>query len=199
MNTPVSYADVWEFWLRYREVRDDVDFVTVHMQPYWEDLPVRAEDAAAHVNDIRKQLTWPFPIRKSDRRDRVAEQGADARRSAPIRINQARFVSGDSRSRGRKTFASACSRPYDEPWKRQWEGTVGANWGLLMEDSRVEISVGVPSATIRSGSCSWGAGLALSISVFGVAFDAEALQSAPRLASWVAVRYPPPSAAFCWV
>ena len=34
---PVTYADVWEFWLRNRELADAVDFVTVHILPYWED------------------------------------------------------------------------------------------------------------------------------------------------------------------
>ncbi|HVQ69430.1 MAG TPA: beta-(1-6) glucans synthase, partial [Bradyrhizobium sp.] len=39
VNVPVTYADVWEFWLRYREVAEDVDFVTAHFLPYWEDVP----------------------------------------------------------------------------------------------------------------------------------------------------------------
>ena len=52
VKVPVTYADVWEFWLRYREVQDSVDFITAHVLPYWEDFPVRAEDAAAHVAAI---------------------------------------------------------------------------------------------------------------------------------------------------
>ncbi len=28
VKVPVSYADVWEYWLRYREIAEDVDFVT---------------------------------------------------------------------------------------------------------------------------------------------------------------------------
>src|ERR1700690_4439987 len=32
---PVTYADVWEYWLRNREVYDAVDFVTIHILPYW--------------------------------------------------------------------------------------------------------------------------------------------------------------------
>ena len=37
---PVTYADVWEFWLRYRDVYEAVDFVTIHILPYWEDFPI---------------------------------------------------------------------------------------------------------------------------------------------------------------
>ena len=61
LDVPVSYADVIEFWLRHRDVGDDVDFVTVHVLPYWEDMPVRAEDAALHVDDIRKEMAAAFP------------------------------------------------------------------------------------------------------------------------------------------
>ena len=30
----VTYADVWEFWLKNRDVYDAVDFVTIHILPY---------------------------------------------------------------------------------------------------------------------------------------------------------------------
>src|SRR5580692_2428299 len=50
ISVPVTYADVWEFWLRNRELYDAVDFVTIHILPYWEDFPIRARYAAAHVD-----------------------------------------------------------------------------------------------------------------------------------------------------
>src|SRR6201991_4034627 len=31
VTVPVTYADVWEFWLRNREVYEAVDFVTIHI------------------------------------------------------------------------------------------------------------------------------------------------------------------------
>src|ERR1700712_1891530 len=40
VKVPVTYADVWEFWLRNREIYEAVDFVTIHILPYWEDIPV---------------------------------------------------------------------------------------------------------------------------------------------------------------
>src|SRR6185437_11701812 len=61
VTVPVTYADVWEYWLRYREIYDVVDFVTIHILPYWEDLPVRAKYAAAHVNAIRQRMAVTFP------------------------------------------------------------------------------------------------------------------------------------------
>ena len=61
VTIPVTYADVWEFWLRHREVYDAVDFVTIHILPYWEDFPIRARHAAAHVDAIRKRMAVAFP------------------------------------------------------------------------------------------------------------------------------------------
>jgi hypothetical protein len=31
VTQPVTYADVWEFWLRNPQLADEVDFITVHM------------------------------------------------------------------------------------------------------------------------------------------------------------------------
>ena len=56
VKAPVTYADVWEFWLRYRELATSVDFVTIHILPYWEDDPVAARNAADHIDAIRKRL-----------------------------------------------------------------------------------------------------------------------------------------------
>src|ERR1041385_6653116 len=53
----VTYADVWEFWLRNRELANTVDFITIHILPYWEDFPISAKYAAAHVASIDRKGT----------------------------------------------------------------------------------------------------------------------------------------------
>ena len=40
VKVPVTYADVWEFWLRNSEMANVVDFITIHILPYWEDFPI---------------------------------------------------------------------------------------------------------------------------------------------------------------
>src|ERR1700731_2356867 len=64
VTVPVTYADVWEYWLRNREVYDAVDFITIHILPYWEDIPVRAKFAASHVDAIRKRMAVAFPAKE---------------------------------------------------------------------------------------------------------------------------------------
>src|SRR2546421_610793 len=58
---PVTYADVWEYWLRNREVYEAVDFITIHILPYWEDFPIRAKFASSHVDSIRRRMAVAFP------------------------------------------------------------------------------------------------------------------------------------------
>ena len=40
VSQPVTYADVWEFWMRNPSLADEVDFITIHILPYWEDVPI---------------------------------------------------------------------------------------------------------------------------------------------------------------
>ena len=61
VTVPVTYADAWELWLRNRELYDAVDFVTIHILPYWENFPVRAKFAAAHADAIRRRMASAFP------------------------------------------------------------------------------------------------------------------------------------------
>src|SRR6185437_92557 len=61
VHVPVTYADVWEFWLRNTDVANAVDFITIHILPYWEDFPVAASDAMIHVETIRRRLVAAFP------------------------------------------------------------------------------------------------------------------------------------------
>ncbi|MBW4968458.1 hypothetical protein KZZ04_19190, partial [Pseudoalteromonas sp. CR1] len=35
IKQPVTYADVWEFWLQHPEIAPAVDFLTIHLLPYW--------------------------------------------------------------------------------------------------------------------------------------------------------------------
>ncbi len=190
VNIPVSYADVWEFWLRYREVSDDVDFLTIHFLPYWEDLPVRAEGAAAHVDDIRKQMALAFPGKEI----LIGETGWPSKGrmrdgALPSSINQARFISEILDRARQQNFRVNLFEAYDEPWKRQWEGTVGAHWGLFDGETReLKYPPGIAISNYPLWRLQLGCGLALSISVFGVAFwTLRRRQASPRLAPWVAV------------
>ena len=132
VSMPVTYADVWEFWLRHREIAAAVDFVTIHILPYWEDLPIPARDAARHVDAIRKQIVAAFP----DKDIFVGEFGWPSagrmREGAlPSPVNQARTLHEVLALAERETYRVNLIEAYDQPWKRRLEGAVGGHWGLF--------------------------------------------------------------------
>ena len=189
-DVPVGYAEVEEFWLRDREIADDVDFVTVHILPYWEDAPVRAEDAAQHVDDIRKEMARIFPGKEI----LIGEagwpsQGRMRDHALPSRINQARFFSELLTLSRQEGFRVNLFEAYDEPWKRQWEGTVGANWGLLDGVSRqLKYATGAAVSNFPLWNVQMGAGFALSLAIFAAALSARrGWRSATDFTPWLAV------------
>ena len=47
----------------------------------------------------------------------------------PSRINQARYIAQIVERARKENFRVNLFEAYDEPWKRQWEGTIGSSWG----------------------------------------------------------------------
>jgi exo-beta-1,3-glucanase (GH17 family) len=190
VTVPVTYADVWEYWLRNREVYEAVDFVTIHILPYWEDFPIRAKYAAAHVDAIRQRMAVAFPGKEI----LIGETGwpSEGRMregALPSRTNQARVVSEILGLAKQENFRVNLIEAYDQPWKRQLEGTVGGYWGLF--DS-VRRALKYPPNEAISNFPLWklqmGCGMALSLSVFAAAWlTLRRRPWTPRLAAWIAV------------
>src|SRR5437588_1418634 len=190
VTVPVTYADVWEFWLRNREVYDAVDFVTIHILPYWEDMPVRAKFASSHVDSIRRQVAIAFP----DKEILIGETGwpSEGRMregALPSRTNQARVVSEILDLAKRENFRVNLIEAYDQPWKRQLEGTVGGYWGLFDSVQRaVKYPPGIAISNYPLWKLQMAAGLALSVLVFVSAWIALRRRPwTPRLVSWIGV------------
>ena len=190
VSVPVTYADVWEFWLRYREIYEAVDFITIHILPYWEDFPIRAKFAAAHVDSIRQRMAITFPGKEI----LIGETGwpSEGRMregALPSRTNQARVVSEILLLAKAENFRVNLIEAYDQLWKRRLEGTVGGYWGLF-DSSRRELKY-PPGQTISNFPLwKWqmGFGLAASATVFISAwFTTRRRPWTPRVSSWVAV------------
>jgi len=133
-NVPLTYADVWEFWLKNPEVANHVDFVTVHILPYWEDYPVSIDASLAHIQDVLDKVKAAFPGKPI----LVGEtgwpsEGRSRETAVPGRVNQARFIREFVQLARRNDVRYNLIEALDQPWKRALEGTVGGYWGLLDE------------------------------------------------------------------
>jgi exo-beta-1,3-glucanase (GH17 family) len=134
---PVTYADVWEFWVKAPELAPAVDFVTIHILPYWEDEPVTAEEAVTHVREIRRQLEATFPG-KEILIGEVGWPSAGRMRDGalPSPANQAQVLRGIVAMAKEENWKVNLIEAFDQPWKRLLEGTVGGHWGMFDDASR---------------------------------------------------------------
>lgn len=132
-DVPVTYADVWGFWQKApRVLVASVDYLTIHVLPYWEDDPAPSTEAIQHLEYVLSEMQRQFP----GRRLMIGETGwpsaGRARENAiPSIVDQARYL------RDFLVYAKAHDLDYnfieafDQPWKRHQEGAVGGYWGVF--------------------------------------------------------------------
>jgi exo-beta-1,3-glucanase (GH17 family) len=171
-GTPVTYADVWEYWLRNRELAEAVDFITIHILPYWEDFPISAEQAGAHVDSIRSRVAASFPG-KDILIGEVGWPSAGRMREGalPSPANQARVLEEVMARARANHYRVNLIEAFDQPWKRKLEGTVGGYWGLLTSDAREpKFAWGEPVSNHPLWVWQGAAGVALAALVFAAAF-----------------------------
>jgi exo-beta-1,3-glucanase (GH17 family)/cellulose synthase/poly-beta-1,6-N-acetylglucosamine synthase-like glycosyltransferase len=130
----VTTAETWSTWLLNPEIGQNVDFITIHLLPYWEGVPVRGslsflQRAYADVEDefpdkpiVIGECGWP-----SEGRTRNAAEASVA--------NQAYFIRNFVQLAMEKGYDYYLLEAYDQPWKAD-EGAVGAYWGLFDASGR---------------------------------------------------------------
>ena len=134
-DTQVTYADVWEYWLKYPKIKEVTDFVTIHILPYWEDDPMEITTAIKHLANVRHEVEgilktsniligetgWP-------------SEGRMREDALPSKTNQAIFVREFVKLAEEKNWNYNIIEAFDQPWKRVSEGAVGGFWGLFDKD-----------------------------------------------------------------
>ena len=145
--TPVSVAETWDIWLDHPELVSRVDFITVHLLPYWEHQSVEKaveyaarryrEVAAAYPNKpiLIGEVGWP-----SNGRQRGAAVATPANQAQFLR----RFISL-AESEGWDYFIIEA---FDQPHKSADEGAVGAYWGVYDVNREAKFSFHKPIVSI---------------------------------------------------
>ena len=133
VNRQVSTSDTWQNWVLHPKVAAEVDFIAVHLLPYWEGLA--ADDAVEYVFKQYYLLKKTYP----DKNIVITEvgwpsDGQPFRNAIPSRANQAKFLREFINRADKEKVNYYIIEAFDQPWKKSLEGSVGAYWGLFDSD-----------------------------------------------------------------
>lgn len=137
VKQPVTYADVWEFWLKHPQIAPVVDFITIHLLPYWEDEPTGIDNNAAlkHVAAVREEYVRLFaPKDILIGETGWPSHGRQRETAIPSLVNEAKFMRGFVALAEQNGWHYNLIEAFDQPWKRANEGAVGGYWGLFDAD-----------------------------------------------------------------
>jgi len=165
VSIPVSTAEPWHIWLKYPELADSVDFITVHILPYWEGVPI--DGAVSYVNYRYQQLASAFP----NKHIYIGEvgwpsEGQWVKGAEPSQINQARFIRDFLNLASDERFDYSIVEAFDEPWKRGIEGTVGAHWGIWSEAHKPKFPMS--GTVVESTRWIWGCSIASLLALYPI-------------------------------
>jgi len=191
IRQPVSYADVWAFWLKYPQLAAHVDFITIHVLPYWEDEPVAEADAAAHLMAQIERIRTAFPGKPI----LVGETGwpTEGRSRGPAQASipaAAQYLRTLPALAARHGFDYNLVEAFDQTWKARLEGTVGARWGLFDAERRRKYGLAgpvwpLPNAGLRAGAAI-ALGVAFALLLLPLARSAAAAAALALCAQWLA-------------
>ncbi|MBS0223019.1 MAG: glycosyltransferase [Proteobacteria bacterium] len=146
VKVPVSTAEPWHIWLRYPELAREVDFLAVHILPYWDEqsseTPLeylknkidKLRQAYPNKNIIVTEVGWP-------------SNGSERRSPATGLIKRATPAEQAKNVRDMVAWLKSQNIDYfvveaiDQPWKSyDLEGKAGGYWGMWNADRQPKFS-----------------------------------------------------------
>jgi len=126
----ITTGEPWSTWLLYPEVGKYVDVVSVHLFPYWEGVGV--DNGFDFMQRAYADVQQEFP----DKPIVIGEagwpsEGRSKRSAEPSLGNEAYHIRGFVQYAMEKGWDYYLLEAYDQPWKIDSEGDVGAYWGLF--------------------------------------------------------------------
>lgn len=144
---PVSTAETAATWFQHPELAEHVDFIAVHILPYWEGIGV--EQAVDYTVATLARLQARFP----DKPVVIAEVGwpSEGRTrfdAVASPANQALFLRQFLDLAAGEGYDYFLMEAFDQPWKRQDEGSVGAYWGIYDVERQAKFAFTGPIQTL---------------------------------------------------
>ena len=139
VTQPVSTAEPWHVWMANPELADAVDFVAVHILPYWEGIHI--DGAVEYIMIRQRQLQAIFPNKPVVLLEVGWPTEGRTRAQAVASVeNQAIFVRRFLKAAHERNLDYYIMEAFDQPWKAVEEGSVGAYWGLWDAERRPKFS-----------------------------------------------------------
>ena len=129
---PVTVADTDTQWLQHRDLANDVDFITVHIYPFWQGVSIDSAIQFLDQTYTRIQKTFPNKLIVIGETG-WPSAGPPYKAAVPSAANQARYLRefvNWAQAKGVHYFYFAA---FDEDWKVHEQG-VGTNWGLYQQN-----------------------------------------------------------------
>jgi exo-beta-1,3-glucanase (GH17 family)/cellulose synthase/poly-beta-1,6-N-acetylglucosamine synthase-like glycosyltransferase len=162
---PISTAETPSIWLEHPELADHVDFITVHILPYWEGQGIR--DSIQFTRNVYNQLQARFPHKKI----LIGEvgwpsRGRDFGKAQASEAKEAKFLREFLQLAQKENYDYFLMEAFDQPWKRMDEGDVGAYWGIYDADRKPKFEFVAPVVPVPE----WPELATLSIIIAGLTF-----------------------------
>jgi len=130
---PVSTSETWAEWMKHPELVDEVDFIAVHILPYWEGIA--AEDAVDYVFDRYHAVQKAYPNKPIVITEVGWPSDGQPFKHATASIsNQAKFLREFLNRADAEKVTYYIVEAFDQPWKMSLEGSAGAYWGIFNAD-----------------------------------------------------------------
>ncbi len=180
IGQPVGTAETWHTWLAYPELAQHVDFIGVHLLPYWEGVAVdravdysfaqlrRLQQAFPHKHVVVAEIGWP-----SRGRTRESAVASDA--------NEALFLRRFLARAAKEQIVYYVMEAFDQPWKAYQEGAVGSYWGVYDVNRQPKFAFTAPIVRVPEWHILAAASVAVALVVLGLLYlNSETLRNRGR-------------------
>jgi exo-beta-1,3-glucanase (GH17 family)/cellulose synthase/poly-beta-1,6-N-acetylglucosamine synthase-like glycosyltransferase len=129
IKIPISTAEPPDIWIKNPELVKHVDYIAIHLLPYWLGIPL--EEGSQYVFNSINELKQLYPNKPivigevgwpSNGRTKQAAVASEA--------NEAIFLRRFLDLAAREKYVYYVMEAFDQTWKRETEGAVGAYWGV---------------------------------------------------------------------
>ena len=141
-EVPVTTAEPFDIWLENPELANEVDYIAIHLLPFWNGINV--EQAVKWTIDryhlvqekfpgkrvMIAEVGWPSEGLSRNTDDKEPEEYKNTGGSEASPVNQGIFLRRFLLEAKKENIDYNIIEAFDQPWKIATEGGVGAYWGL---------------------------------------------------------------------